>query len=131
MFGESSEVGLVGDRDRGVAAKASSEHRSEGHIAPAEVGGQVDESVSTPRETDDGDADSCEVVAGGHGRDQRFGQLDGVLDGLVRRESTTLTIDADVVEDMGAEAHGRHGDRVDRQLDGEDDGALGAGSDER
>ena len=91
----------------------------------------MDEPVGPPRETDDGDADAGEVVPDGHRGDQRLGQLDGVLDGLVGRESTTRAVDADAVVHVGTETHRRHGDRVDRQLDGQDDGALGAGRDDR
>ena len=130
MLGEGAEVGLVGDRDRGVSAEALGEHLSEWDIPPSKVGSEVHEPVSPPRQTDDGDADAGEVVPDGHRGDQRLGQLDGVLDGLAGRESTTLTVDADAVVHVSTESHRRHGDRVDGQLDGQDDGTLGAGRDD-
>ena len=127
MLAEGAEVGLVGDGDRNLDAEATGQHLAEGHIAPAEVGCEVDESVRPSREPDDGDADAGEVVLDGHRRQQRLGELDGILDRLARGESTTRTVDADTVVQMATESDRRHGDRVDSQLDGEDDSALGVG----
>ena len=131
MLAEGAEIGLVGDRDRNVDTEATGQHLAERHVPPAEVGCEVDESVGPSREPDDGDADAGEVVVDRHRRQQRLGELDGILDRLARGESTPRSVDADAVVHVAAEPDRRHGDRVDSQFDGEDDGALGVGGDDR
>ena len=112
-------------------AEALGEHVAERHVAPAEVGGEVDEPVGAPRQPDDRNADAGEVVLDGHRGEQRLGELDGVLDGLARGEPTTRAVDADAVVDVATEADRGDGDGVDGQLDGEDDGPLGDCGDDR
>ena len=131
MLAESAEVRFVGDGDRNVEAEAGGQHVAERHIPPAEVGSEVDEPVGSSRQPDHGDADAGEVVVDGYRRQQRLGELDRILDGLARGESTTRAVDADTVVHVTAEADRRHGDRIDRHLDGENDRPLGVGGDDR
>ena len=62
VLAEGAEIGLVGDRDRRVAAESFGEHLAERHVPPSEVGGEVHEAVGAPRQPDDRDADASEVM---------------------------------------------------------------------
>ena len=80
--------------------------------------------VRSPRDPDNRDANAGEAVIVGQRTEKRLGEFHRVIHRLVRRESVARPVDAQTVEDVAPEADGRHSDRVDRQVDGEDDRTL-------
>ena len=57
------------------------------------------------------------------GAEQRLGEAGDVVERLGGGEASARAVDPDAVEHVPAEADGRDGDRVDGELDGDDDGA--------
>ena len=86
VFAEGAEVGLVGDRHRDAEAEARRQQVAERHVAPTEIGGEVDESVGRPGDADDGDADPGEAMLLRERAEQRLGEAGDVVEGLGRGE---------------------------------------------
>ena len=91
----------------------------------------MDVAVGAPRHADDRDAHAGEVVIVGQRTEKWLGEFDRVIDRLIRREPITRTVDAQTVEDVTPQSNGCHGDRVDRQVDGEYDRTLWCGGHDR
>ena len=132
MFAQRPEIGLVGHGDvRVEPSQTLGEHVAERDIPPAEVGSKVDVTVGAPRDPDDRHAHPGEVVTLGQRTEKWLGEFHRVIDRLIRREAVPRSVDSHSVENVAPEADGRHGDRVDRQVDGEDDRTLWCGGHDR
>ena len=68
IFGESAEIGFVGHEDRMAQPEDGSEHLTEGNVPPAEVGGELDETVGSPGDPGDAHSDPGEARVGGQAR---------------------------------------------------------------
>src|SRR6185369_17782587 len=122
---------LVREVDRHTEVEGAAEERAEGDIAPAEVRGGGHEAIAPPDHADDPDADPDQ---GGTDRGQECqppGQVAQVRHDLVDREMAARSVNADVLDGLPAEADEGNGERVDRDLEGEDHDGGRPGPDER
>ena len=104
---------------------------AERHVAPAEVGRHRHEAVAPPDDADDRHADADQRLAGGSPRPQVVRQLGEVGGDRLDRGVAAGAVDADALEDLAAEPDDGRGERVDRDLEGEDDGAVRVEADDR
>ena len=119
-----AEVGLVGDRDRDADAPSARARRSpERDVAPAEVRGHRDDSrrcAGRRRRPRRRRRSAGRRTAGRRGRSRPAPARSATMS--LDRRVAARPIDADELEDLAAEPDDRGRQRVDRDLEGEDDG---------
>ena len=112
---------------------ARREPLAERHVAPAEVRGHRDEPVAAPDDARDRDADADERPPAGADPGAAVGASSARSAAIV---SSTDAVPAarstrTMLEDVAAQPDDRGGERVDGDLEGEDDRRLGVRPDER
>ena len=103
----------------------ASRRRAPRLVAPAEVRCQAYEAVLAPDDADHGHADAHDVIRRRPGDAQRIGQPQKVADDPFDRDVVGRAIDPSMLEDGAAEPDRRRGQRVDRDLEREDDTPVG------
>jgi hypothetical protein len=129
MFGEGAQVGFVRDHHLAIAPELGREHRSKGNISPAEVGSKMDESVAASGDTHHAGPDAGQDVIVGELIEQGPGKSGDIVDRLLRRGSPTGSGDANLLVGQAAETDRGDGERIHRELDGENNSSLGSGAD--
>ena len=119
-----TESGTAGPR-------APCEPLAEGHVPPAQVRRHRDEPVAAPDDADDRDADADDGVrrrpapSDPSASSARSATIASTEEWPRGRSTRTM------LEDLAAEADERRGQRVDRDLEGQHDRAVGLEPDER
>ena len=131
QLGQRAEVGLVGHGDRQRRPERVGQALGQRHVAPAEVRRHRDDAGVAAHDADHPDADADHAVGVGQATQHRAREGGEVGDGLVDRAPVARPIQAHDVEDLAADRNGGDGQRVDGDLQGQDDAAARAGPDER
>jgi len=128
---ERAQIGLVDDGDRDGHGEGIREALSERDVPPSEVRCHRDEAVRAPDDPDDRHADPDEQVVRRSAGADLTGQLGEIGHRLVHREVAAGAIDPRELEDMATRPDDRDGERVDCDLQREDDGAVRDQADQR
>ncbi len=127
---EGAEVRLVGQVDRDPAPEDPFESLAEGNVGPTEVRRHRHEAIGPSDDADDGHPDR-DLGSAGPSRADDPDELGEIVGDLVRGRMAARPIDPDVVEDLAAQPDDRRGERVDLDVERQDDRALRVGADER
>ena len=121
VLGDDPGVGVVRDGDGDRDRERPREPRPERHVDPTEVRSHRDDAVVVTHHARDGDPDPDDraLVAGS----QLAREVAQVGDDVIDRELPARPIDADLVEGPATQPDDRGGDRVDQDLEAQDDGS--------
>ncbi len=118
VLGESTEVGVVGQRDRDVDAQHGPDDVAERDVDPVQVGREPDQAVAAPHQAGDADADADERRRHGHVGEH---PADQAADGGAHLPGLAAVVDRRLHagQHPTAEAHQGHERPVDAEVDGD------------
>ena len=131
VLGQAAEVRLVGDHERGVELEGGRQPVAQRNVTPAEVRGVTHHPVGTADDACHRHADTGQGLPAAQRRKGWPHEVHEVADDLIDVLVCARAVDALEPMDRAAEPDDRHRQRVDVDLQREDEGLVGPGTDER